>query len=197
MNEVSKPQALACRFPTLQTAYQPRKARISLFQGIRGESFVVSATFANAGLWQFVPFVRVDAGACGEMPWRTLICLAEPAIAIPWQKFCIHGRVRRQLRVAEVAKIQILVGSVNGMALQSAMAVAHVLNRQGHEVRVNEEPRYADLLQDGEEVLLVCCSTTGDGELPRNIYPLFLALDDGAIELHGRYYGVIALGDSG
>lgn len=97
--------------------------------------------------------------------------------------------------MAEVAKIQILVGSVNGMALQSAMAVAHVL--KGHEVRVNEDPRHADLLQDSEEVLLVCCSTAGDGELPRNIYPLFLALDDGAVELDGRFYGVIALGDSG
>lgn len=96
-----------------------------------------------------------------------------------------------------MAKIQILVGSENGTAWQSAKAVEHVLNHQGHEVRFNDEPRREDLLQDSEEALLVCCSTTGDGELPHNIYPLFLALDDGTVELKGRYYGVIALGDSG
>jgi MioC protein len=94
-------------------------------------------------------------------------------------------------------KIQILVGTVNGTAVQSAMAVAHVLNHQGHEVRVNDEPRVQDLQQNQDEVLLVCCSTTGQGELPHNIYPLFLALDEQAVDLKGRRYGVIALGDSG
>jgi len=96
-----------------------------------------------------------------------------------------------------MAKIQIMVGSVNGTAWQSANAVARVLNHQGHEVRVNDEPLAQDLLEDQDEALLVCCSTTGEGELPRNIYPLFLALDDGAVDLHDRHYGVIALGDSG
>lgn len=96
-----------------------------------------------------------------------------------------------------MAKIQILVGTVTGTAWQTATAVAHVLNHQGHQVRVNAEPTRHDLEQDGDEVLLVCCSTTGAGELPHNIYPLFLALDAQAVELQGRLYGVIALGDSG
>ena len=96
-----------------------------------------------------------------------------------------------------MAKILILVGSVNGRAEQTANAVAHVLNHQGHTARVNPNPKARDLLQDRDEVLLVCCSTTGEGELPHNIYPLYLALDDQAVNLDGRYYGVIALGDSG
>ena len=96
-----------------------------------------------------------------------------------------------------MAKIQILVGTVNGTAWQTATAVAHVLNHQGHQVRVTSEPTAQDLQQDPEEVLLVCCSTTGEGELPRNIYPLFLALDDQAVDIKDRRYGVIALGDSG
>ena len=96
-----------------------------------------------------------------------------------------------------MAKIQILVGTMNGTAWQSATAVAHVLNHQGHRVRVNAEPTRHDLEEDKDEVLLVCCSTTGQGELPSNIYPLFLALDAQAVEIKGRLYGVIALGDSG
>jgi MioC protein len=96
-----------------------------------------------------------------------------------------------------MAKIQILVGTVNGTSLQTARAVAHVLNHQGHQVRVNDQPSIQHLQQDQDEVLLVCCSTTGEGELPHNIYPLYLSLDDQAVNLTGRYYGVIALGDSG
>jgi len=96
-----------------------------------------------------------------------------------------------------MAKIQILVGTVNGTAWQSAQAVARVLNHQGHQVRVNDEPRAEGLQDDTDEVLLVCSSTTGQGELPNNIYPLFIALDDQAVDLSGRLYGVIALGDSG
>lgn len=96
-----------------------------------------------------------------------------------------------------MANIQIIVGSVNGTALKTATAVAHVLQHQGHVVRVNAEPTARDLEQDETEALLVCCSTTGEGELPRNIYPLYLALDDQAVAIRGRPYGVIALGDSG
>jgi MioC protein len=95
-----------------------------------------------------------------------------------------------------MAKIQILVGTVGGTAWKTAQAVAHVLRHQGHAIAVNDEPRPTDL-SDPAEALLVCTSTTGDGELPRNIYPLYLALDDRAIDLAGRHYGIIALGDSG
>lgn len=96
-----------------------------------------------------------------------------------------------------MAKIHIIVGTVNGTAWQTGHAVARILVHLGHEARVSDEPSVRDIEQNPDEVLLVCCSTTGDGELPRNIYPLFLALDDRAIDLSGRRYGVIALGDSG
>lgn len=96
-----------------------------------------------------------------------------------------------------MAKIQVIVGTTNGTAWQTAQAVAHVLNHQGHQVRVSDEPRANDLIEDSEEVLLLCCSTTGEGELPRNIMSLYLALDDQRVEISDRLYGVIALGDSG
>ena len=96
-----------------------------------------------------------------------------------------------------MARIRILVGSVGGRALQTATAVAHVLNRQGHQIRLNMEPDIDDLQQDEQEVLLVCCSTTGQGELPGELLPLFHSLDDERIDLQQRCYGVIALGNSG
>jgi len=96
-----------------------------------------------------------------------------------------------------VANIQILLGTVNGRALQCAQAVAVILERFEHSVEINTEPEVIDLTTRPDEILLVCCSTTGDGQLPRELFPTFLALEDGAVDLTGRHYGVIALGDRG
>ncbi len=96
-----------------------------------------------------------------------------------------------------MANIQIIVGSMGGRALQCGEAAAAILRHQGHQVWVNGAPEPGELLRDPEELLLVCTSTTGQGELPPPLYPLYFALDDGALDLNGRHFGVIALGDSG
>jgi len=95
-----------------------------------------------------------------------------------------------------MAKVQIIVGSVDGHAVDVADVVRQLLQFRGHEAWMNIEPRPQHLLQDADEVLLVCTSTTGNGELPRPLYPVFLALDDQALNLRGRRYGIVALGDS-
>ncbi|GGB91970.1 flavodoxin [Marinobacterium zhoushanense] len=95
-----------------------------------------------------------------------------------------------------MAKVQILVGTTNGKALQIAKVLGALLERLGHVARLNETPQAADLVQDLEEVLLICCSTTGDGELPRSLYPLYLALEDRSIDMRDRAFAVVALGDS-
>ena len=96
-----------------------------------------------------------------------------------------------------MAKIQIIVGTVNGTAWKAAQAAAVILEKLGHEAEVNEEAVPQDLTRDPGELLLACCSTTGDGEVPRNIYPVYSVLDNELVDLSGRRYGVIALGDSG
>ena len=95
-----------------------------------------------------------------------------------------------------MASIQILLGTVNGNALQCAQAMTAILQRLDHQVVINDQPSLPDL-RNPEEYILVCCSTTGDGELPRQLYPVYLAIEDGAVDLAGRCYGVVALGDSG
>lgn len=96
-----------------------------------------------------------------------------------------------------MATIQIIVGTVNGTAWKAAESAAVILQQLGHRAEVNEETTPADLLRDSTEVLLVCSSTTGDGEVPRNLLPVFSALDNESLDLGGRRYGVIALGDRG
>lgn len=96
-----------------------------------------------------------------------------------------------------MARIQIIVGTEKGTAWKAAQSAAVILEKLGHETQVNEETKPHDLMRDPDEILLVCCSTTGNGEVPRNIYPVYSVLDNEAVNLSGRKYAVIALGDRG
>lgn len=90
----------------------------------------------------------------------------------------------------------IVVGTVNGHSLEAAYGAAALLQKLGHSVKINQETTVADITHDPSEIILVCCSTTDQGKMPRNIYPLYQTLDDHGADLHNRLYGVIALGDS-
>lgn len=95
-----------------------------------------------------------------------------------------------------MAKILIVVGTVNGHAFSAAQGAAALLSKLGHTAEINAETTAKDLLRDSDEIILVCCSTTDQGKVPYNIFPLYRQLEDQRLNLHGRHYGVIALGDS-
>jgi len=95
-----------------------------------------------------------------------------------------------------MSKIQIMVGSVFGGAEQVAELAAEALRNLGHAVNINTYARAQDLTQDPEEIILLCHSNTGSGELPDNIQPLYLHLTRDYPRIAGRRYGVINLGDS-
>lgn len=91
--------------------------------------------------------------------------------------------------------IQILVGSVYGGALITARAVKEALNADGYPTTVLENPTLDDITTDTGP-LLVCTSTTGQGEIPGNLLPFYVALRDQLPQQPGRPFGVIVLGDS-
>jgi MioC protein len=95
-----------------------------------------------------------------------------------------------------MASIQILVGSVMGTAEAVAETVAAELRQLNHEVLVNFQADVSDILRNEQEILLVCTSNTGSGDLPDNIQPLYLQLTRDYPRIAGRRYGVINLGDS-
>jgi len=95
-----------------------------------------------------------------------------------------------------MAKIQILIGSVYGAAEQVAEIAAEKLRERGHEVSLNTYARPADLTRDANEVLLLCHSNTGSGELPDNIQPIYLHITRDYPRIAGKRYGVINLADS-
>lgn len=95
-----------------------------------------------------------------------------------------------------MASIQILVGSVFGGAEQVAELAATRLRELGHKVSINTWTRPEDLVRDADEILLLCHSNTGAGDLPDNIQPLYLHLTRDYPRIAGRRYGVINLADS-
>ncbi|MFL1468088.1 flavodoxin [Marinobacter sp. HN1S83] len=94
-----------------------------------------------------------------------------------------------------MAAIRILVGSVYGGALLTARAIRKGLESEGHSVTVLENPALDDITSN-DDALLVCTSTTGQGEVPPNLLPFYLSLREQLPQQPGRPFGVIVLGDS-
>lgn len=95
-----------------------------------------------------------------------------------------------------MSKIQIFIGSVYGGAEQVGELVGDELRALGHDVSLSTYPRAEDLARDASEIILLCHSNTGSGELPDNIQPLYLHLTRDFPRIAGRRYGVINLADS-
>ncbi len=84
-----------------------------------------------------------------------------------------------------------------GTSLEVARAAKTVLENCGHEVTAYENfaPENTAVF-DPNSVLLVCCSSTGMGDLPQNITPFYQVLTTQFPRIAGMAYGVISLGDS-
>ncbi|MCL2893488.1 flavodoxin [Brenneria tiliae] len=95
-----------------------------------------------------------------------------------------------------MAQIGIFVGSVYGNAVLVAEEAENILRERGHEVNVFEDASLESWLSYLEHYILVVTSTTGQGQLPDSIAPLYAALrEQGGYQPQLRY-GLIALGDS-
>lgn len=93
-----------------------------------------------------------------------------------------------------MAEIGIFVGTMYGNSLLVAEEAETILTEMGHQARVFEDPLVADWESYTGKYVLVVTSTTGQGDLPDSIVPLFNDLQD-MYQPHLRY-GIIALGDS-
>ncbi|PAV25672.1 flavodoxin [Tamilnaduibacter salinus] len=94
-----------------------------------------------------------------------------------------------------MAQISIFTGSVYGGALLTARALKKDLTEAGHQIRLFEAPELEQLTSH-DDAILVCTSTTGQGELPSNLVPFWAEIRDKLPLQNGRPFGVIVLGDS-
>ncbi len=95
-----------------------------------------------------------------------------------------------------MAEIGIFVGTMYGNALMVAEEAQAILAAQGHQATVYEDPQVSDWQPYMHKIVLVVTSTTGRGDLPDCIVPLFQGLKDDIGYQPDLHYGLIALGDS-
>ena len=94
-------------------------------------------------------------------------------------------------------RIAIVCGSVYGSAEEVARRAGGLLRAAGHETLLNPRLTLPELLAFEPQALLAVTSTTGMGELPDNIMPIYSQLRDQLpAALRGLPGGVIGLGDA-
>jgi len=94
-------------------------------------------------------------------------------------------------------KVAILSGSVYGTAEEVARHAVNILKKAGFDTWHNPRATLADVQAFAPEAFLAVTSTTGMGELPDNLQPLYSMIRD---QLPAAWRGmpgaVIALGDA-
>ncbi|RMH84371.1 flavodoxin [Pseudomonas sp. AOB-7] len=93
-------------------------------------------------------------------------------------------------------KVAILSGSVYGTAEEVARHAERLLQAAGLEAWHKPNLSLEELLAFGPEAFLTVTSTTGMGELPDNLLPLYGAIRDHLPAWQGLPGAVLALGDS-
>lgn len=92
-------------------------------------------------------------------------------------------------------EIHLIVGSESGNAEMVADCVTTALEERGHSVTRFHEGTLEDAALGEKSVVLLCSSTTGIGDIPQNVEPLYDALVATRPSLAHLRYGVIGLGD--
>lgn len=95
-----------------------------------------------------------------------------------------------------MADVGIFVGTVYGNALFIAEEAVTVLQQHGHKVELFEAPELENWQKYSDKVVLIVTSTTGQGDFPDGIAPLYYDIQQHLGYQPQLRYGVIALGDS-
>lgn len=93
-------------------------------------------------------------------------------------------------------KIAIMVGSVYGGAEYVAEQAVALLTAAGHQVQWFQSPQLDAIQHFAADCWLVITSTTGQGDIPDNLFPFYVDCRDRFPLLTGKQFAVIALGDS-
>jgi len=93
-------------------------------------------------------------------------------------------------------QLTLLVGSVHGNARQIAQTLAMAAPDLGASAQVLDMQDLTIAVFDTPGLFVLCCSTTGSGDVPENAQGLYHSLDADARFLGHVCFGLVALGDS-
>lgn len=92
-------------------------------------------------------------------------------------------------------KLFLIVGSESGNTEMVGDCVTDALVELGHDVERFSGGGLAEANLASRDVVLLCTSTTGIGDVPQNILPLYTALAEERPSLANLRYGLVGLGD--
>jgi MioC protein len=95
-----------------------------------------------------------------------------------------------------MAKIAVMVGTVYGGAQYVAEQGIELLGKMGHQPRLFHPARLSDVQQFDADHWLVITSTTGQGDIPDDLVPFYVAVQDKFPLFGDKSWAVITLGDS-
>ncbi len=95
-----------------------------------------------------------------------------------------------------MAKILLVTGSVFGAAMLTSDEIETALTDASHEVIRPDPPTVAALTDESVDHLVVCTSSTGNGDVPDDLLPLYTGLKTEYPCITHLSYLVVALGDS-
>ncbi|OED42331.1 hypothetical protein AB833_06670 [Chromatiales bacterium (ex Bugula neritina AB1)] len=95
-----------------------------------------------------------------------------------------------------MAKVTLISGSVFGTATLTADEIENQLESAGHTVTRPDPATIDALIDESVELLVVCTSSTGNGDVPDDLLPVYAALLNEFPRVTHLKYAVVALGDS-
>lgn len=114
-----------------------------------------------------------------------------------WGDYCpYHAGLLFFASIRLFMQITLLVGTVFGNARQIAQTLALAAPDYGASAQVLDMQDQTIAVFDTPGFLVLCCSTTGQGDVPDNAQGLYQSLDVEARYLGHVRYGLVALGDS-
>lgn len=93
-------------------------------------------------------------------------------------------------------KVNLVFGSVYGNAEFVAESLQTELESLGYQTKLWQSHELTNYIPCENELLILICATTGQGDLPDNIAPWFYQLKATSPNLANVKYDIIALGDS-
>lgn len=93
-------------------------------------------------------------------------------------------------------QLKILVGTVTGNAMSVAQAIALDASERAAHIEVLPMDGLDIGVFDQDALFLLCCSTTGAGDVPDNAQALYASLLNEPRYLGAVRYGLVALGDA-
>lgn len=95
-----------------------------------------------------------------------------------------------------MSKIALMVGSVYGGAEFVAEQALQLLTEKGHDAHWLTEATLDEVLEFDADCWLLISSTTGQGDIPDNLFPFYNELKNRFPLLPTKQFAVIAMGDS-